>query len=173
MIRLKRLTQCCRAVTNVEFALVAPVLFLLTFGVIEVGLVMFSTALLERATSSASRIGFTSSSHIIDIDRPLEDQVLAHIRQSVSGFLNPDSLTIDIVPADGTLEEPLDCDPGAVHCFRVDFGRASQLVQYRVSYPWQVKTPVASAFFDEGVVTLTGNVAIVNEADFDETRSLF
>ncbi len=51
-----------RGVAIIEFALIAPVLFLITFGIIELGMMMATLTSLEGGLKEASRYGITGQS---------------------------------------------------------------------------------------------------------------
>lgn len=55
MIALPRLLQCARGATVVEFALIAPVLFLVMFGIIEGSRMVWTRQTLEEVAYATAR----------------------------------------------------------------------------------------------------------------------
>jgi hypothetical protein len=58
--RLRRFARNSEGATVIEFALVFPIMLLMTFGIMELSLYMFSLVTLEAGLKQASRYGITS-----------------------------------------------------------------------------------------------------------------
>lgn len=171
--------------TALEFALVAPVFFLLMFGIIEFSLVMFTKSVMEGATSMTSRLGKTGYTEAgISRQQTLIDLMV----EKSQGILDPDKIEIttliyksfnsigDAEPytdsnGNGNWETgeafndvngngQWDDDMG-----KAGLGGAGDIVVYKVHYPWQVKTPVINAMLNnsEGYMPLDVNVVVRNE----------
>jgi Flp pilus assembly protein TadG len=81
----------------VEFALIAPVMFLLAFGMIEVGSIM----LVKNSLTQASRIGARAASLPTSTNGTVVAQVATELRiMSLTGA------TIDISPSDLSVAPP-------------------------------------------------------------------
>src|SRR5690606_8177636 len=80
-----------------EFAVVAPILFLLLVGFIELGLILFTQSALEGATNFGSRIGKTGFS---SGTMSREDYIRQRIDELSGGFLDISRLTIEILSYD-------------------------------------------------------------------------
>src|SRR5215475_14552406 len=61
-IRLRRFLRQSEGATIVEFALIFPIVLMITFGIIEISLCMASLVTLEGGLKEASRYGITSQS---------------------------------------------------------------------------------------------------------------
>lgn len=84
-------------VAAVEFALVAPVMFLLAFGMIEVGSIM----LVKNSLTQASRIGARAASLPTSTNEIVVAQVAAELQiMSLTGA------TVEISPSDISLAPP-------------------------------------------------------------------
>ncbi|HBG17960.1 MAG TPA: pilus assembly protein [Desulfobulbaceae bacterium] len=68
-----------KGVSAVEFALIAPLLFVLTFGIVEFGLLLFDKAVITNASREAARAA------IVYNDPPLEDEVIQEVIEEVMG----------------------------------------------------------------------------------------
>lgn len=80
-----------RGVAVIEFALVFPVLLLMTFGAIEIGLIMATQSTLEGGLKEASRYGITGQSpsdatRIEKIRAILDDHTLNLVKMSEATF---------------------------------------------------------------------------------------
>ena len=178
------LKRCHSGATALEFALIAPVLFLLLMGIIEFGLIFFTSSVLEGATSVGSRIGKTGYT---------VGERIKYLREEISrrsgGYLKAEDLHIDVLSYDsfenvGKPEECLtekchdpDAEPG------VDFtdtngdgkwsedqgktddpGAGGATVLYRVTYPWPIFTPLMNSFFgDKGHYPIVAVATVRNE----------
>jgi Flp pilus assembly protein TadG len=170
-------------VTAVEFAFIAPPLFLLILGVIEIGLLTLAASTLEAANNVTSRTGATG---YVGAGLTREQTIRAEIERSAAPFLDPELVTIstltyatfdqvgqpepwndvdaDNFPDPGEFTDVngnglYDTDMGAVGA-----GGGGSVVVYTVSYPWQMMTPIVGQIFGEdGVVTLTSRAVVKNE----------
>ena len=81
--------------TLVEFAIIAPIFFLMLFSIIEYGLVMFSSVVIESAVMHASRvvsIGADSGSGACANSPNRVENVKCIVRQKTSGLIHADSV---------------------------------------------------------------------------------
>lgn len=165
MQRTFKMLRNNEGVALIEFALVAPVVFLLVFGIIEFSLVMFASSVVEGATANAARLSKTGAERSRDgtaAERAQADT--ARLREIIldrgSGVLKDGNLNIVTIPQssrDGTM------------------GDSGELVIYNVSYNWKIATPFIGAFFsDDGIYTINATTAVVNEPfDDDVQNSVF
>ncbi len=56
MISSSKLWKDCRGIAMVEFALISPMLFLLTIGIIDVGRMMWTASTLDHAVREGTRV---------------------------------------------------------------------------------------------------------------------
>ena len=139
----------------IEFAIVAPVLFLLLIGFIELGLILFATTMLEGATDVGARIGSTDYT-TTDLDR--ETYILNQIANLSGGLLNKANINISVTAYQFS-------NTGVIGASTSNFvGGAGALVEYKVTYPWKIFTPLfASVFGTGGVYTITAVSFVRNE----------
>lgn len=173
-----------RGVAAVDFALVAPALFILVLGFFEVALMFTGSILLEAGASNAARAGITGSV-IAGLSR--EEKVRRAIAEATVPLLDPERLEIDtlVYPSFDSIGRPeawSDLDGNGVHdplepfddangngTWDSDMGRSgaggpSEVVLYRVRYDWQPIVPVMRAILpDGGALTLRTSLAVRNE----------
>jgi Flp pilus assembly protein TadG len=134
----------------IEFAFIAPVLFVLIMGVIEVGIIFFAQFLLQSATDDAARLirtGQVASSSMT------QTEFRQYICDKVSALMSCDSnLLIDVesystfastsytsaLNSDGTL------DTDALNNYSI--GDVCSVVLVRTFYTWSVATPLLTTF---------------------------
>ena len=159
--------------TVIEFAIVAPVLFLIVFGIIEFSIIMFVSSAVESATVIGSRFGITGNNYAefagdynddnndgIADTASREAFIRAEVEQRTLGLLNPTRLEVTSEPF-ATL--------GAVNrganLTNQNAGAGDEAVLYKVSYDWPVLTPFAGlAFGEDGVFRITSTVVAINES---------
>ncbi len=167
-----------------EFAILSPVLLLILFGIIEMGLILFAAITLEHAVTSASRYGKTGFT-IEGVSR--EDRIREIINGHIDNFLDTDNITITTLVYDTFAsvgqEEPY-TDDNANGAY--DFGETYQdingngqwdndmgasgaggpgdVVVYRVTYDWSVLTPIIRQLITtDGNFPLESSLAVRNE----------
>ena len=141
--------------TALEFAIVAPVLFLLLFGIIEFSLMMFASSVIEGATAHISRMSKTGAERSTAEDsttRAAEDA--ARLRQMIlergGGVIRDANLVV--------LTQPKESQGNTV-------GEAGEKVVYTVSYDWHVMTPFLGTILgdEEGIFPISSMTVVVNE----------
>lgn len=171
--------------TIIEFALVAPVFFLLLLGIIEFGMIGFSQVAIESAVSATAReasIGKSTGGDRIAY-------VQTHIRTKLSGLINVNQLVIaaNTVVAGGVSHRPDicmsspprvggACPPGTpwedvnkngVYDAAVPattLGSSGDIIEVRVYYPWRIQMPFLSHMFGtNGVFMITSATIVKNE----------
>lgn len=178
--------------TIVEFAIVAPVFFLLMLGIVEFGLIGFSNMALEAATSQVARdasIGKTSSGACTAATDTVGYAQCA-IRERTNGLINHDQIIITAntvsnggaaTSPDICLTEPPtvggSCPPGTPYedvnknniydgnLPPMSLGVSGDLVEMRVFYPWKVQVPFMKRFLggiDQATGERTGAVMLVS-----------
>lgn len=153
--------------TIIEYAIIAPVLFLLLMGIIEMGLFFYASNVIENATVASSRFGITGQEYKTRPICPNSEDRSAFIRCSVErysrGVLDPADVRIQAKVISGGFENvnPEEYDFGEDER---DYGGANQAVVYRVSYTWKFFTPLIGKFFsDDGEYDIESTVLIRNE----------
>jgi Flp pilus assembly protein TadG len=134
---MKRFFQQQSGATIIEFAVVAPVIFLLLMGLIEFGRIGFTQVAIESATASAARQA--SIGRAISGDRV--QYVREAIRTKLAGALDVDQLVITSNVVAGSITE------------------------IQVSYPWPARMPFMRQFIGtDGTMMLTASAIVKNEA---------
>lgn len=182
-----KLAACQRGAAAIEFAIVAWGLLFMITAILELGLIFFTSSVLEGSTNVGSRIGKTGFA-------PDGTEREAHIRSEVerlsSGFLNPADIQLTILSYNsfGEVGQPEDCltancnAPGAVAgvdyvdangdgAYSLDRGVAGvggngQIVLYQVTYPWHVFTPYLATLLgvgETGLLNISAVATVRNE----------
>lgn len=131
----------------IEFAMVAPVLFLFLFGIIETGVLFFASATLQNATDDTARLIRTGQ-----ISGTLTASTLkSYICNEISGLIAAGSCTANLqvdlraysnfsgasypslTKADGSLDTTK---------LAVQSSGSCQVVLMRSFYPWSIMTPL-------------------------------
>ena len=163
----------------------APILILSVLGIIELGMILFVTSLLEGSVRSAARFGITGYSPT-GISR--EERVLQILEENTAGLVDMDTVVftqtvypsfdsigspepyVDDSPANGAYDAgeefqdingngQWDSDMG------VDgVGGPGDVVVYTVRVDWQLLTPMLAPFIgDGGVLPLSASIVVRNE----------
>lgn len=148
-----------RGVTSIEFALIAPAFFLLLIGITEISLMLLTEHLLENATYNASRTAKTG--YIAENKTQIETvmEVLLHRLSGLQPLIDPAKISV-------TWESYGDLsDIGQPEQGEETMGTASQIVVYKISYPWHFFTPlIGNLIGDENDnVTLSSRIVVRNE----------
>jgi len=186
--RVKRLLRNEQGGPAIEFALIMPALFLITFGALEMGLMLFNMATIEGALKDASRYGATGQSYgAPSMNRA--SAILSTFRSKVVGPVDVNSIVISTkvyqsfndvrqpepftdINANGHYDagEPYtdlnsnsqwDEDRGTAGA-----GNAGQIVEYRIDYDWKVLTPLLGPILapkTDGKLPLSVSIVVRNE----------
>ena len=173
--------------TIVEFAIVAPVFFLLLMGIIEFGLIGFHSVALDAAVAQTSR-----QASIGNVPAGFPDRVAyirSELRNRTQGLINSNSIVIsaNLVSAGGAATPPDICltDPPSIGgpcpngtpfeeingvpgyqgaAAAVTLGNAGDIVEIQATYPWRVQLPLIRDFLGpNGVLLLTSSTVVKNE----------
>ena len=169
--------------TAIEFAIIAPVLLLIMFGIIEFSMAMFTQSIMEGATTLTSRLGKTGYS---DQGVSREDTIRNALQARAGIFLDPTKITITS-KFYGQFDQIGDAEPyiDKNHNNRYDtgetytdvngnghwdadmgeqgYGDANDIVVYTVTYPWKIMTPIMKPFFTNGILNLRSVAVVKNE----------
>jgi len=177
--------RCTAASAAVEFALAAPILFLLIVGMFEIAMVMFISVTVEGGLREAARFGITGAA---PVGLTRQQQIMNILDAHTLGLIDIATATItfkaydsfgdigqpepfnDISPANGIydLGEPFtdlngnsqwDADRG------VDgVGNAGEIVLYKINYDWLLFTPIIANMLTGGdALHMSASVAVRNE----------
>lgn len=182
---LRRFRKSESGVTAIEFAIVAPILMLLTCGVFEVSLLMASLVSLEGGLKEASRYGITGQTPNVGTR---EQEIKAILAKHTLKMIDLSKATIDIktfssfstaqdgepyADANGNemydVGEPysdLNCDgtrngPGELASDSA--GQPGQVVQYTVNFDWNVITPLIATLWGKDSFPMSASIIVKNE----------
>lgn len=174
----------------IEFALVAPILFLIMMGIIEFGMIMYANNIIENATTIGARYSITGSDYA-DESRAVDGTVIengldrvelikATIRQRSSGLLDEENISISCqnlgdafgsltnnqvgTRPDPTISGAGDNCESAGENGNNNAGAGGEAVIYNVEYNWELFTPLVGRFFgDDNALTLQSALIVKNE----------
>lgn len=146
----------------VEFALIAPVFFLLIFSIMEIGIIFFAQSTLQTGAIDVARLVRTGQ---------VQGQAMSQsaIRNRVCADIAP------LIPCDGNLSvdvesfsnfggvnfsSPLDGSGNMKTMNAFQIGNACDVVLVRVFYAWTVFTPILTPF----LVNMAGNKHLLYSA---------
>jgi Flp pilus assembly protein TadG len=142
------LARDARGVTAIEFALIAPVLTILTMAIIEFAMIMFAHAVIDNAANATARLGITGNSYgAASRQEALTNEILANSmgmldRSRLSVRLSLYDMSTGVNMAFVNLASPttsiVDLTNGTGN-----FGVGGQPVLYTVEYRWKLITPLA------------------------------
>jgi Flp pilus assembly pilin Flp len=158
---LRRFPRANEGVSAIEFAVVAPVLLLLIFGIVEFAMIMLVANIMENATSISSRLGKTGYSAS---GQSRADTIRASVIARAGGLVDADQLVItskfykqfdqinNAEPwndsnGNGLAEVGEYTDINGNGQYDTDmglagYGNAEDIVVYTISYPWGIMTPI-------------------------------
>jgi Flp pilus assembly protein TadG len=135
----------------IEFALIAPVFFMLLMGIIETGMVFFADSTLQNGMEVAARMIRTGQVQTGGITQTTFRQIVCN---AINSFLScdPSKLYIDVRAytnfASSNYPPPLDDDQNLnpnLNGYQV--GTSCQVVLVRAFYTWELFTPVFAQYY--------------------------
>jgi hypothetical protein len=147
-----------KGVTAVEFAMIAPVLFLMLIGIVETSLMLLAQHIIENATYNASRLSKTGYRDTGKTQIETVMDVLNRELGSLNPLINVARLSFNSTVY-GTLTQIDHEEDGN------GLGTAEQIVVFTISYPWQVFTPMMGSIIgdENGIVNLSSRIVVKNE----------
>ncbi len=142
--------------TIIEFALIAPILFLMIFAIIEFSLVMYATGVVENATASASRYGITGNNYDTTMTR--DEYIRSTIDRLSMGLIKSDDIKItteNFANFEGVTPTGKGSDP--------DYGAGNETVLYHVDCDWKIMTPLVASFFKDAIYPIRSTALVKNE----------
>jgi Flp pilus assembly protein TadG len=183
-VRIVALLREQGAASAVEFALVAPVVLALVAGTLEFSMLSLGNAMLHNAVAEAARVGMTTNGSTA----LREDRIREEVARYTSSFLDPRRIGVETLVYDSFANvgqpEPFTdhngngvWDPGEPFSdvngngqWDADrgtegVGGPSDIVLYRITYDWQMWTPlVRNIVRPDGRIPLAATLAVRNEA---------
>jgi Flp pilus assembly protein TadG len=150
--RLARRLKDAKGNNIVEMALVLPLLFLLTFSIVDFGSMFYVYLALENGVSQAGRFGVTGN---VVGAMTREESIRDAMRNATPTLtIEDDAFTFShLVP--GTVNWL----PGS--------GDPSHISKVRVTYTWALMTPFIREFFPDGRINIAVETAMLNEPRFE------
>jgi len=148
--------------------MVAPVLFLFLFGIIETGVIFFGSAMLQNATDDTARQIRTGTLSGALTQKQLVDNICGEVKGLISSGDCSANLQVDlraytnftgstypsVTKSDGTV------DPAKL---KVQSAADCSVVLFRSFYPWKIMTPLMSTLIAN---TATGTYLLSSAAAF-------
>jgi Flp pilus assembly pilin Flp len=179
---VRRLWRDDSGTTAIEFAFIALPLVYLMVGIIEFSLAMTVGNSLEAATNMSSRLGKTG---YVDEDAETQEQtILDEVERRVGPLIDMEKIATsnevyndfesltnpDIFEDkndDGDTNDPgewTDVDGDSFRDGSDGVGTAGDIIVYKISYPWQVITPlIGNIVGDHGIINLSAYSVVKNE----------
>jgi Flp pilus assembly protein TadG len=144
-----------RAQTLAEFAMIAPVLFLLIFSVIDAARMMQSYVTIQGAAREGARYAVTGRTECDGLPSGDRETCIVHVAEQTAGNLEVDQLTVTMrswaFTEGGYAATATDNDAG-IQCDNVEVA---------VSYEYDMITPMIDFFIPS--VTMSASERLVNE----------
>lgn len=146
----------------IEFALIAPVFFLLIFAIMEIGIIFFAQSTLQTGANDVARLVRTGQvQNAVMSQSAIRNKVCADIAPLIPCDAN---LKVDVESFSGfggvNYSPPLDQNGNMNALNNFQTGSACSVVLVRVYYAWTVFTPVLTPF----LVNVTGNKHLLYSA---------
>lgn len=153
---VKRISKNEDGATIIEFALVAPLLFLIVFAIIEFSLVMYASSVVENATAAASRFGITGNNYDGTMTR--DEYIRETVNRFSMGLIKSEDIKITTEKfADYENVQPSNNSDAA------DYGSGGETVLYHVDSDWHIFTPLIGKFFKDGIYPIRATALVKNE----------
>ena len=142
----------------IEFAMVAPVLFLFLFGIIETGVIFFGSAMLQNATDDVARQIRTGALSGTLTQKQLTDKICPEVSGLISSSDCSKNLNVDLrsYTSFGASSYPSVTDASGLvdpAKLKIDPAADCSVVLLRSFYPWKILTPLMSTLLQN---TTTG-----------------
>lgn len=168
----RRRPDCRSGSAAIQFAIVAPVLLLFLFGIIETGLIFFAQSSLQNAADDTARMVRTGQ---VQANAITKAQYISTVCSEMTGLISSAScngnLLVDMRSfstfASAQYADVLK-NNGNVNVGKLQFaaGSACDIVLVRVFYPWAIMTPFMAPLLQNmpnGQYLLTSAQAFRNE----------
>ena len=163
-IFFKRYAKDKEGATAVEFALILPLFLTLTFGIIEFGLILHVSSVLQNATYEAGRFGVTGHNYkelqAEDENLTREEFINRHIRRQMGPWIQSDgqiSINTSSIELDGDPSYSLTSSGFGGH------GGSDSIIIYNVQYSWNVLTPFLAPVLGGGDGEFPINAIVVTK----------
>ena len=179
---LRRLWRDDAGTTAIEFAFIALGLVYFMVGIIEFAMAMTVGNSLEAATNLSSRLGKTG---YVEEAETQEQTIVDEVERRVGPMIDMDKLVIthqvyndfdsltspdliNDINGDGDTDDAgeswTDVDADGFHDGGNGVGTSGNIVVYKLTYPWQVITPlIGNIIGNEGIINLSAYSVVKNE----------
>lgn len=170
--RQRRRVRSCSGSVAIEFALIAPVLALFLFGIIETGVIFFAQSTLQNAADDAARLVRTGQAQSNGMTRT---QYVQQICSEMSGLISTSTcdsnMQVDMqsfTDFSNANYNNVANQNGSLNNNQMQYltGGSCDVVLVRAFYPWSIMTPLLApllANMPNGQYLLTASVAFRNE----------
>ncbi|MDE2030159.1 MAG: pilus assembly protein [Alphaproteobacteria bacterium] len=156
-LRASRRDGARRGVTAVEFALLAPVFFLMLMGITETCLMWGAQQMLESAAFNTTRLAKTGYTGSGQTQQQTLSQILGNELQTYGNLIDTSKVTMTAAAYNSFSSAS---NGGGAS----GYGTQDQIVVYTITYPWKLFTPIMSNLIGtNGVVDLTADIVVRNE----------
>jgi Flp pilus assembly protein TadG len=131
----------------IEFAIIAPVLFLFLFGIIETGVIYFAGTALQNATDDAARMVRTGEASTFTVAQ-FKSQVCSEMSGFISSTQCTSNLQVDVrqySSFSGASYPTVTNANGSLNTGAMGYPATlspCQVVLVRAFYPWSIMTPL-------------------------------
>ncbi|MBT3915092.1 MAG: pilus assembly protein [Rhodospirillaceae bacterium] len=185
MVKLKKnISDSNEGSVAIEFGFGVIPLALLIVGILEIGMILFASTLMEGSLREASRYGITGQ--IVDENERL-NKIIEIVSQKTIGLIDPATAQIEVLvyPAFGDIgngESFIDGNANGIFdagetftdsndngTWDADMGVAGSggpgaVVLYRLTYNWPLLTPLIGNLISEnGTIPLQASIVVRNE----------
>jgi Flp pilus assembly protein TadG len=123
----------------IEFALVAPVFFVLLFAIIETAIMFFASQVLETITQESARMILTGQAQTASYTQP---QFQTYVCSQIPALFNCSSISVDVESYSAfgsvTINSQIDAGKNFINNMQYNPGGPGDIVVVRVFYPWQL-----------------------------------
>lgn len=161
--RIKQLKRDEQGATAIEFVMVAPVLFLMIFGILEFALLMATQSALEGAVSKAARAYKAEARS--DSTGADAGEIKRLVALYSSGLVKPGWLRVVARPVGSWGNSNGSGGPTQNQIDNTMSGRTGQIMQYRAYYRYRIHTPFLAEFMGGGghIVSVFASTVVQNE----------
>jgi Flp pilus assembly protein TadG len=144
----------------VEFALVAPVFFVLLFAIIETAIIFFAGQLLETITQNSARMILTGQAQTLAFNQAqFQSYVCGQIPASV--LFNCDNVYVDVESypnfSSVTINSQIDANNNFINNMQYNPGGPGDIVVVRLFYQW----PLFVTGLGYNISNLSGNMRLL------------
>ena len=161
MMKIFRNKSGSKGVAAIEFALVAPVFFLVVFATVDFGWYFYVRHTIQSATREGTRLALVGV-QLKDQDNnemTREQSIITTIQNQAALAIDKTKLTIYIYPVDSDYITPAGNNTNT----SVDAGQGGNFMRVHTLYTYKFFTPFIGKFFTGGTSVIEANSLYRNE----------